>query len=36
MIPWEREVYLRLLLEHIKEEERKQREEEQKAKNQRR
>tara|TARA_A100001011_G_scaffold170209_1_gene179125 strand:- start:37 stop:147 length:111 start_codon:yes stop_codon:yes gene_type:complete len=36
MIPWEREVYITLLLEHIKEEERKRKEEEQKAKNKRR
>ena len=32
MMPWEREVYIRLLLEHLKEEERRQKEEEQKQK----
>lgn len=31
MIPWEREVYIGLLLEHLKEEKRVQREQEQKA-----
>ena len=34
MMPWEREVYIRLLLDHLKEEERRQKEEEQKQKQQ--
>ena len=31
MLPWEREVYIALLIEHLKEEQRVQREQEQKA-----
>jgi len=33
MMPWEREVYLTMLLEHLKEEERRRREEESRRKN---
>ena len=33
MMPWEREVYLTMLLEYIKEEDRKQREEQARNKN---
>ena len=33
MVPWEREVYLTMLLEYIKEENRKQREEQARNKN---
>ena len=32
MIPWEREVYIGLLVEHLKEEKRRMREEQEKAK----
>jgi len=32
-MPWEREVYLTMLLEHLKEEERRRREEESRRKN---